>query len=111
MRDELIEKKKRYADLLSIYGKVLTESVLKRMEEFYLSDLSLKEISQNEGVSRNAVFESIKHGEEELDYYEDKLHIYKKIVKIAETLDKFKGDEMSREDMIKTIEGELDYGI
>ena len=75
---ESFEKKERYGELLLIYGKMMTDTVYRRMALFYLEDYSITEISQNEEVSRNAVFESLHAGEKILDEWEEKLSLYEK---------------------------------
>ena len=68
-------KNELMSDLLGIYGKLLTEYQLEIMELYYLEDLSLKEIADNQNVSRNAIFTLIKRVEKILLDYEDKLRL------------------------------------
>ena len=44
----------------------------------YFNNLSLGEISENDGYSRNAIHKNIKTAEEKLYFYEEKLGLYKK---------------------------------
>lgn len=74
-----MEKNLRYSALLSIYGALLTEKQLDTMEYYYDEDLSLGEIAENTGISRQGVRDFIKRGEELLDLYEDKLGLYEKM--------------------------------
>ena len=39
-------------------------------KDYYIDDLSLKEIAENGHVSRNAIYKIVKKVEEKLDYYE-----------------------------------------
>lgn len=73
-----MEKNLRYSALLSIYGALLTEKQLDTMEYYYDEDLSLGEIAENTGISRQGVRDFIKRGEELLDLYEEKLGLYEK---------------------------------
>lgn len=73
-----MEKNIRYGALLSIYGALLTEKQLDTMEYYYDEDLSLGEIAENTGISRQGVRDFIKRGEELLDLYEEKLGLYEK---------------------------------
>lgn len=68
-----------YALLLDIYGSMLTEKQRNFMELYYWEDFSLGEISQSEGVSRQAVRDSIKHSEQILTAFEHSLSIAVKI--------------------------------
>ncbi len=78
-----MEKNLRYSALLSIYGALLTDKQLDAMEYYYDEDLSLGEIAENTGISRQGVRDFIKRGEELLDLYEEKLCLYEKMKLIA----------------------------
>ena len=75
-------------NLYDIYGSLLTEKQQNYFEEYYFDNLSLKEISENYDVTRNAIFNVLKETEEKLNYYEEKLNIYKKNKKLKEILEK-----------------------
>lgn len=64
--------------LYDIYGSLLTEKQQNYFEEYYFDNLSLKEISENYDVTRNAIFNVLKETEEKLNNYEEKLNIYEK---------------------------------
>lgn len=74
-----MEKNFRYSALLGIYGALLTDKQLSTMEYYYDEDLSLGEIAENTGISRQGVRDFIKRGEEMLDLYEEKLGLYEKM--------------------------------
>ena len=99
-------KNELMSDLLGIYGKLLTEYQLEIMELYYLEDLSLKEIADNQNVSRNAIFTLIKRVEKILLDYEDKLRLNSKLKKVENRL-KNENSEL-REDIINILleEGE-----
>ena len=84
--DEL-EKKDRYNKLLFIYGNLLTENRLEKIESYFALDLSLSEIAEEDGVSRNAVHLSIKEAIKELEYYESKLHLLERRERIEKLLE------------------------
>lgn len=67
--------------LCQIYGPLLTEKQLQILEDYYNLDLSLSEIAENNGITRQAVRDIIKKGETKLFNYEEKLKIMKKIRK------------------------------
>ena len=50
--------------LLDFYGDVLTERQREVMEQYYNDDLSLAEIADNFGITRQGVRDSIKRGED-----------------------------------------------
>lgn len=49
--------------LIDFYGDVLTEKQRDVMEQYYNDDLSLAEIAENFGITRQGVRDSIKRGE------------------------------------------------
>lgn len=110
---DILEKKEYISSLFLIYGSLLSKTMKKRMEDFYLDDLSISEIAQNENVSRNAIFESLKSGEKILLEYEDKLGMYKKYMSISQKIEKLLEEEndSGKKEILKSIRGELDYGI
>jgi predicted DNA-binding protein YlxM (UPF0122 family) len=63
------------AYLLDFYGDVLSERKKSVLDDYYNNDLSLSEIAQELGISRQGVRELIKKAEEELNFYEQKLHL------------------------------------
>ncbi|MBR5535404.1 MAG: DNA-binding protein [Clostridia bacterium] len=77
-----MEKNLRYSALLSVYGSLLTDKQLSTMEYYYDEDLSLGEIAENTGISRQGVRDFIKRGEEMLDLYEEKIGLYSKMALI-----------------------------
>ena len=67
-----------YNNLYDCYYKLLTDKQKKYFEDYYFNNLSLGEISENDGYSRNAIHKNIKTAEEKLYFYEEKLGLYKK---------------------------------
>ena len=63
------------AYLLDFYGDVLSDRKRQVLDDYYNNDLSLSEIAQELGISRQGVRELIKKAEEELNFYEQKLHL------------------------------------
>ncbi|MCD5413988.1 MAG: putative DNA-binding protein [Clostridiales bacterium] len=71
----MLEKKVEVSIMLDFYGKLLTDKQLEIMELYYNQDLSLTEIAENLGVTRQAVHDTIKKSEKSLSEYENKLHL------------------------------------
>ena len=69
----MFEKDLTIGFLLDFYGEVLTERRRTVLEYYYNDDLSLAEIAQEIGISRQGVRDLIKKAEEELYFYETKL--------------------------------------
>ena len=68
--DHLLEERARMADLLGIYGKLLTEKQSTIASAYYLYDLSLSEIAEQEGISRAGVSDALNKASEHLEHYE-----------------------------------------
>ena len=64
--------------LLDFYGDVLTERRRDALDFYYNNDMSLSEIAEEMGISRQGVRDLIKKAEEELFFYEEKLGLAKK---------------------------------
>ena len=64
--------------LLDHYGILLTEKQKKIMECYFYDDLSLSEISENEGITRQGVRDVLKRCEIALIEYENKLKLIEK---------------------------------
>lgn len=62
-------------DLLDIYGQLLTEKQRRLLELYYYDDLSLSEIAENEGGSRQGALDMIKRAGNELLNMEKALSI------------------------------------
>ena len=69
----MFEKNMNIPYLLDFYGEVLSERSRSILEMYYDDDLSLAEIAENEGISRQGVRHIIKKGEEELFFLEEHL--------------------------------------
>lgn len=78
-----MEKNLKYSALLSVYGALLTDKQFDTMEYYYDEDLSLGEIAENTGISRQGVRDFIKRSEEILDFYEEKLGLCEKLKNLA----------------------------
>lgn len=64
--------------LYDFYGELLTKHQKRIYEDFVLNDLSLGEIAQGNGISRQGVHDLIKRCDRTLKAYEDKLHLIEK---------------------------------
>ena len=76
-----MDKKVEVSILIEIYGKLLTAKQLDILDGYYNMDLSLSEIAENNGITRQAVRDIIKKGERKLFEFEEKLQIMKKMLK------------------------------
>lgn len=58
-----MDKKIEISMLWQIYGALLTEKQKEYIDYYYNEDLSLAEIAQNDGITRQGVRDIIKKGE------------------------------------------------
>ncbi len=72
--------------LADFYGEMLTENQRKFIEYYYSDDLSLSEIAQNEGITRQGVRDAVKRAEIQLFDMEKKLGFAKRTRKINDAL-------------------------
>ena len=73
-----MEKKVQIGMLFGIYGNLLTKRQQNILNDYANADLSLTEIAENNGITRQAVNDIVKKGESKLLEYEQKLGIMKK---------------------------------
>ena len=73
--------------LCDIYSALLPEKQRVALDYYYNEDLSLSEIAEHAGISRQGVRDQIKHAEAQLIEYENALHLYEKMKKTGEILD------------------------
>ncbi len=76
------EKKLFISELYDYYGELLTEKQKYAVEMYYNDDLSLSEIAESIGITRQGVRDQLKHAEEFLISCEEKLGFAKKIQKV-----------------------------
>ncbi|MBQ9298533.1 MAG: hypothetical protein IJ223_05875 [Clostridia bacterium] len=76
-----MEKNVKLSILIELYGKLLTEKQYIFLNDYYNNDLSLSEIAENEGITRQAARDNIKKGENKLFELEEKLGFMEKTFK------------------------------
>lgn len=69
----MFEKNLQIGYLLDFYGDILPERKREIMDLYYNDDLSLSEIAEQMGITRQAVRDAVKKTETELFFYEEKL--------------------------------------
>ncbi|MFW3653379.1 putative DNA-binding protein [Vagococcus fluvialis] len=78
--------------LFEFYSTLLTEKQMNYIELYYGDDLSLGEISEEYGVSRQAIYDNIKRTEKLLETYEKKLHLYSNYIVREEIIEEIKNE-------------------
>ena len=89
-----MEKNVRISILCELYGKMLTDRQYACLDDYYNNDLSLSEIAENNNITRQAVRDVIKQGENNLFELEENIGFMRKI--------------QNQEKQIKNILEELD---
>ncbi len=64
----------RDIQLFDLYGPLLTDTQREICENYYMYDLSLSEIAEEKGISKQAVSDALRTSRELLGSYEEKLH-------------------------------------
>ncbi len=75
----MFEKDLNLGYLLDFYGELLPERKRSVIDMYYNEDLSLGEIAEQIGISRQGVRDIVKKAEEELLFYEEKLKLASKL--------------------------------
>lgn len=80
--------------LLDFYGEVLSDRKRTVLDYYYNDDLSLAEIAEEIGISRQGVRDLIKKAEEELRFFEEKLGL----------AERFRNTQMRAERLLSLLE-------
>jgi len=78
------------SNLLDFYGEMLTEKQRDFLDYYYNEDLSLSEIAENEGITRQGVRDAIKRAEAQMLDMESKLGLCEKWGDLKKGLDEIK---------------------
>ena len=80
-------KNMEVALLYDYYGELLTDKQRDMIEQYYHQDLSLSEIAENAGISRQGVRDSVKRAEVQLFDMEERIGLVAKMRAIHSTLE------------------------
>ena len=95
----------RQSLLFDFYGDLLTEHQKLIYGSFIQEDLSLSEIAQDSGISRQGVHDMIRRCRNILEEYESKLHLVDRFLKIREKVSEISESESLEE--AKSISEEI----
>ena len=103
-----MEEKIEQAYLYDFYGELLNEHQRRIYEDFVFNDLSLGEIANEEGISRQGVHDMIKRCTKSLEGYEEKLHLVQRFVQIRENVNEIRkltdpSGDTPKEDVMQRI--------
>ncbi len=77
--------------LFDFYGQLLTEKQRLFFSLYHQDDLSLGEIAQQYGITRQAVYDIIQRSQKTLTNFEEKLGLIKRYVRQREQLERLQG--------------------
>ena len=86
-----------YNDLLAVYIQLLTKKEQEIGCEYFRENYSMGEISENRGISRSAVGNTIKTIEKKLEEYEQSLKIVSRNRQLEAICEKIKDPELKEE--------------
>lgn len=86
----MFEKDMSICFLLDFYGSVLSEHTRSLLSLYYGEDLSLSEIAEEAGISRQGVRQAIKKGEEELRFLEEHLGLAAQFCALRDTAERLR---------------------
>ena len=77
-----VDEKLRQTYLYDFYGELLNEHQRRIYEDFVFDDLSLGEIAEEYGISRQGVSDMVRRCSKKLLAYENKLHLVEKFLSV-----------------------------
>ena len=91
--------------LYDFYGELLTDHQQEIYEQFVLEDLSLSEIAESAGISRQGVHDLVKRCNKLLEGYEAKLHLVEKFLSVKQKVQEINEllDSESEDEVIQSI--------
>ncbi len=103
MRDDALE----LSLLFDFYGAMLTDKQRDIFAMYYDEDMSLSEIAENEGITRQGVRDALIRAENTLRDTEEKLGLRSRYGRLGEALDALEGDakelrEINRESFLSS---------
>ena len=87
--------------LYDFYGELLTEHQRRIYEDVVLNDMSLSEIAQEQGISRQGVHDLVRRCDRALQGYEERLHLIERFLKVKETVGQI--EKISSEEQVKRL--------
>ena len=88
-----LEKNLELAKLFDIYGGLLSKNQVEIYKDYLDNDLTLTEVAQNRGITRQAVKDVVSKVEGKLLEFEEKLKLSKRIDELEGEIKKLKGED------------------
>ncbi|MCX4296171.1 MAG: YlxM family DNA-binding protein [Lachnospiraceae bacterium] len=100
-----LEKLEYKGMLYDFYGELLTQHQKKIYEDAIFNDLSLSEIADEQGISRQGVYDLLKRCDKLLVDYEQKLHLVEKFSRIKQSIQQI--NKLTDDEQIKRLSNEI----
>ena len=101
-----MQKDLEFVELFEIYKALLTERQRELFSSHYYYDLSLSEIAEPDGNTRQSVYAALKTVKEKLNEYENLLHVKEKNDKLKSVALKLSLSDKETSEQIISIIGE-----
>lgn len=100
-----LEKHEYRGMLYDFYGELLTQHQKKIYEDAIFNDLSLSEIADEQGISRQGVHDLLKRCDKILAGYENKLRLVEKFSRIKQNIRQI--NKLTDDEQIKRLSNEI----
>lgn len=90
--------------LFDYYGECLTDKQRELFDFYYNEDLSLSEVAENVGISRQGVRDSVKRTEQQLIEFENKLRLCEKTDELKTLAERVKAGKADINALFQYIE-------
>ena len=97
MKEKYIEDLAKVSLLFDFYGKLLTDRQREVMELYHEDNLSLQEIAEEFGISKQGVHDTLKKAEKLLTEYEEKLGLVDQLIRQRQVIAEIKEAETLEE--------------
>ena len=98
-----IEDRIKIAALLSEYGGLLTQKQRKMLSDYVELDMSLFEIAEESGITRQAVRDAVKHAVDSLERAEAAVGKIELKNRVAAALNEIAGEDENLKNKLKTV--------
>ena len=94
-----------FSALLDVYGRFLSQKQKSLTEHYYNEDLSLSEIAENEGITRQGVSDNIRRAENKMLSWEKECGFCESFLRLKELVETAEnGDKKAIKEILEIIE-------
>lgn len=94
-----------FSALLDVYGRFLSQKQKSLTEHYYNEDLSLSEIAENEGITRQGVSDNIRRAENKMLSWEKECGFCESFLRLKELVETAeKGEKKAIQEILEIIE-------